>query len=352
LDTKRKVEGAGLGLSITQSLVNLMNGYINVKSEPGCGSAFTVRLPQKLNGPRSVMSRELAENLNQRRVIDAGQVKSAQILRKYMPYGRVLIVDDTEANLYVAKLLMMPYGLKIETASNGYEAIDLIKAGNVYDMIFMDHMMPMLDGIDTVKLIRGMGYVEPIVALTANALVGQADIFLANGFDDFISKPMDMRILDISLNKYIYDKQSPDVLAAAALEREMAGAVTQQIKDRESELPGFDIRGLNIRQGLAFCDDDQDTYLSALRSFTQSVPDILDKLRVVTKETLTDYAINVHGLKSISGWISADGIQARAASLEALAKAEDFDGVMTLNKNFVDDIETFISELRVEIKKY
>ncbi|MDR0302147.1 MAG: transporter substrate-binding domain-containing protein, partial [Treponema sp.] len=320
IETNRKIEGAGLGLSITQNLITMMNGSIHVKSEPEKGSVFTVCLPQRHSGSSSVLSKELVENLNQRRAAGAAQVKRTQIIRKYMPYGSVLIVDDTEANLYVAELLMSPYGLKIDTADSGQEAIDRIKSGNVYDIIFMDHMMPMMDGMEAVKIIRGLQYSAPIIALTANAIVGQADIFLTNGFDDFISKPMDMRVLDMSLNKYIYGKQPPQVIEAAQAEKEKIEAQAQAQRPLFVSLSGqepvpIDISALNAGHGLALFDDDVETYLSALRSYVKNVPETLDKLRGVTEETLPQYAINVHALKSISGWISADSIRTMAANL-------------------------------------
>jgi CheY-like chemotaxis protein len=243
---------------------------------------------------------------------------------------------------------------------SGPEAIDKIKSGALYDIIFMDHMMPIMDGMEAVKIIRGMGYSAPIIALTANAVVGQADIFLANGFDDFISKPIDMRVLDVSLNEYIYGKQPPEALAAAeaaaraAVEKEQAEA---QAMSAVGDGPGsqqalpFDVPGLNTGRGLAIFDGDPDTYLSALRSFTKNVPEMLDKLRIVTEENLPEYAITVHALKSISGWIFADGIQAKAADLEALAKEGDFAGVTTLNGALLGETENFINELRGQLEE-
>jgi CheY-like chemotaxis protein len=112
-------------------------------------------------------------------------------------------VDDVEANLYIAKGMMAPYGLDIETAENGSEALDMITQGNIYDVIFMDHMMPEMDGMEAVKILRESGYSQPIVALTANAVIGQADIFLKNGFDGFISKPINLPQLNTVLNKFI-----------------------------------------------------------------------------------------------------------------------------------------------------
>ncbi|WP_461252343.1 response regulator, partial [Treponema sp. R8-4-B8] len=139
----------------------------------------------------------------------------AQITRDYMPYGRVLVVDDVETNIYVARGLLAPYGINVDTALSGFEAVDKIREGRLYDIIFMDHMMPRMDGIEAVKIIRSFGYNEPIVALTANALAGQAEIFMNNGFDDFISKPIDIRQLNGVLNKLIRDKQSQETLEDA-----------------------------------------------------------------------------------------------------------------------------------------
>jgi HPt (histidine-containing phosphotransfer) domain-containing protein len=178
-------------------------------------------------------------------------------------------------------------------------------------------------------------------------------MFLANGFDDFISKPMDMRVLDMALNKYIYGKQPPDVLAAAEKERIEAQAEAGQLSasfGSGDSLP-FEISGLNAGRGLALFDGEMETYLSALRSFVETVPEMLDKLRVVAEETLSEYTITIHGLKSISGWISADGIQAKAIDLETLAKAGDFVGVTTLNAALLSETEALISELRGQLEE-
>jgi CheY-like chemotaxis protein len=132
-----------------------------------------------------------------------------------MPYGKVLVVDDMEPNLYVTNMILAPYGLKISTAKSGKEAIEKINKGRVYDVIFMDHYMPEMDGMETTKVIRGLGYKNPIVALTANALVGQAKIFLENGFNGFLTKPIDTRQLNATLNKFVRDSYPIEVVEAA-----------------------------------------------------------------------------------------------------------------------------------------
>ncbi len=215
-ETARVIEGTGLGMAITQRLVYLMNGEIRVGSEPGRGSLFVVGLPQGIVDA-GVLGKEVAENLRTFQLGHIAQRKRMQLTRDYMPYGKVLIVDDVETNIYVAAGLMKLYGLQTETAASGLEAIEKIKDGNTYDIVFMDHMMPVMDGMETTKYLRKLGYTAPIVALTANAVAKQAKLFLQNGFDDFIAKPIDIRQLDTVLNRLVRDKQPPEVIAEALL---------------------------------------------------------------------------------------------------------------------------------------
>ena len=213
----RDIEGTGLGMAITQRLLRLMDGSIRVESKPGRGSDFTVWLPQKTVSDE-VIGKELAEGLHCFRLGYTADVARTRFVREPMPYGRVLIVDDVEMNLYVADGLMRLYGLQIDLALSGFEAIEKIKDGKDYDIVFMDHIMPKMDGIETAKRLRELGYGNPIIALTANAVVGQSDIFLQNGFDDFISKPIDIRVLDVILKSLIRDKQPPKIQLQARKE--------------------------------------------------------------------------------------------------------------------------------------
>jgi CheY-like chemotaxis protein/anti-sigma regulatory factor (Ser/Thr protein kinase) len=210
MQANRITEGTGLGMSITKNLLDLMGGSITVESEPGKGSIFTVHIPQGVTDS-GVLDEEVIENLKHFRFSSMAKMKTAQIVREPMPYGSVLIVDDVGTNLYVAKGLLAPYELTIDIAESGPETIEKIKAGKVYDIVFMDHMMPEMDGVETTKILREMGYSRPIVALTANAVMGQAEMFLSNGFDDFISKPIDIRELNAVLNKMIRDKRLSNI---------------------------------------------------------------------------------------------------------------------------------------------
>ena len=131
---------------------------------------------------------------------------SVKIKYEPLPGRNVLVVDDLEVNLYVAEKALEPYEMLIDLARSGFEAIDKIKVGNVYDVIFMDHIMPKMDGVETVARLRDFGYTGTIVALTANAIVDNGELYTQNGFDGFFSKPIDLTELNAVLDKFIRNK--------------------------------------------------------------------------------------------------------------------------------------------------
>jgi len=205
MQSNRAIQGSGLGMSIAHSFIAMMQGEIKVESTPGKGSTFTVRLPQKRQGDH-VLGKETAKNLHNLENIQRFLKRRDKFTLEPMPYGRVLVVDDVDINLYVAEGILASYEIAVETAESGLEAIEKIKSGKVYDIIFMDHMMPEMNGIEAAKIIRDMGYEHPIVALTANALKDSAEMFMNNGFSGFISKPIDIGQLNIYLTRFIRDK--------------------------------------------------------------------------------------------------------------------------------------------------
>ncbi|GHV33007.1 hypothetical protein FACS18949_05830 [Clostridia bacterium] len=185
----RRVESTGLGLSICKSLVEMMGGTISVKSSYGEGSVFSVRIRQ-----------ELAPGLERE--------QSAELVRVKIPDARVLAVDDLQVNLDVARGLLELYGMQTDCVTSGPAAVELIQSGEViYDAIFMDHMMPGMDGVEAVRLIREIGtdYAKnvPIIALTANAIAGSEDMFLKNGFQAFIPKPIDVARMDEVISRWV-----------------------------------------------------------------------------------------------------------------------------------------------------
>ncbi|MDR2478006.1 MAG: response regulator [Treponema sp.] len=203
LDTKanRKIEGTGLGLAITKMLLDLMDGSISVESEYGKGSVFTVRIPQDIIDNAS-LGKERTEKLARLDFFEDEAPLTVLTPAAVDKNIRVLVVDDVDINLEVARGLMEPYGLAVDCVLSGKAAIEKIKAGSPrYDMVLMDHMMPEMDGIEAVRIIRNeidsdYARAVPIVALTANAIAGNEEMFLAHGFNGFISKPIDINRLD------------------------------------------------------------------------------------------------------------------------------------------------------------
>jgi len=221
-EANRGTEGTGLGLNITRRLVEMMGGSICVESEYGKGSAFTVTVRQGIAGYAPI-GKDLVRRLSDFTFSGERLAVRLQIAREPMPYGSVLVVDDVDTNLFVAEGLLRPYKLSVETAGSGREAIEKVGRGKTYDVIFMDHMMPEMDGIEATHRLRELGYAGLIVALTANALAGSDEMFARKGFDGFVPKPIDARQLNAALNKFIRDrhpeeakKYAPENAAVAA----------------------------------------------------------------------------------------------------------------------------------------
>ncbi|MDR0641403.1 MAG: response regulator [Treponema sp.] len=186
----KKIAGTGLGLVITKRLCGMMGGTISVKSEYNRGSVFTVTIPLQTGSPEDLSEKESA------------------LIDFTAPEARVLLVDDIDINLKIAAFLLDFYGIKPDLAKSGLEAIDLA-AKNTYDLVFMDQMMPGMDGIEAAQHIRAKGgpLAElPIIALTANAVSGAREMFLTHGFTGFLSKPMDSDALALCLLKWLPEK--------------------------------------------------------------------------------------------------------------------------------------------------
>ena len=201
----RGVEGTGLGLAITKGLVELMGGKISALSEYGKGTAFTVQILQEVIDSTPV-GPETAAALKD--FSYTPEHTGTNVEYTPMPHIRVLVVDDVEINLDVAAACLEPYEIRVDCVDNGAEAVRRITADEPrYDLILMDHMMPEMDGIEAARAIRAIGtrYAAsvPIIALTANVLAGSEDLFARNGFQGFLSKPIDLLKLDAALRKWV-----------------------------------------------------------------------------------------------------------------------------------------------------
>ncbi|WP_010257686.1 hybrid sensor histidine kinase/response regulator [Treponema primitia] len=323
LDThrNRSIEGTGLGLAISRNLCRLMGGDITVSSVYGEGSVFTATLSQM------VRDNEPME------MVKSAEPKTGRFTA---PGARLLIVDDIVTNLNVAKGLLSLYQTDVTTAASGREAIELIKK-NRYDIVFMDHMMPEMDGIETTELIRsldsplGESYFQtlPIIALTANAVTGMKEMFLAKGFNDYLSKPIEISKLDRMMAEWISPekKVKPDPETAAP---SIIPVENTDIK----------INGVDTARGLALTGGSETSYRKVLSSFRN---DALERLalmeRVPTGSELSLFTTNVHALKSAAGTIGAAAVSQEAEELEAAGKAGDLARITELLSGFYRDLQ-------------
>jgi len=341
LEVNRTTEGAGLGMGITRNLVQLMNGEILAESEPGKGSVFTVRLPQTAVGA-APLGAEAVEKLRQFRLSYETKTKNIHIVREPVPFGKVLVVDDMDMNLYVTKGLLSLYGLQIDTALSGYEAIDKIKR-NDYNLVFMDHMMPGMDGVETIREIRkweeeaykrkhsmefpqetpklseaevSEGNRLPIVALTANAVSGVKEMFLDAGFDGYLSKPIPALELDEIIKKWLS-------LEAITPGKKLEGA--HKTHDRFLDAV-VKTGAINIEVGLVQLSGDRDRYRNTLNIFHKRIIYECDNMSAsLGAADLNRFKISVHAMKSMLAIIGAQALSETALELEMAAQNNDLD---------------------------
>lgn len=323
-----QIEGSGLGLAIVKELIELMNGTIDVKSTYGEGSTFTVMIPQKVISYSPIGNLSTAVN------------RSAQTLIKdnfVAPGARILIVDDVPVNVKVFCGLLKDTLINIDSASSGRECIARLKE-NVYDIIFLDHMMPDLDGVETLHELHNMSSNKidhtPIIMLTANAILGAKEDYLKMGFDDYLSKPIQKDKLLFLIKKYLPE----DLLLSK--ETAVPKASIDNIED---------IAFLNTKQGLAYHSQDAEFYLEILHEYhaNDHSADIQD---YYNKQDWKNYQIMVHTLFSSSKMIGAEIVAAKAKELELAIKRDDIDFVhahhtetMTLYKEMLYNLEKLFS---------
>jgi CheY-like chemotaxis protein/HPt (histidine-containing phosphotransfer) domain-containing protein/two-component sensor histidine kinase len=323
--SKKTVEGTGLGLTITNQLLKLMKGSIIFDSELSVGTLITVRLPQKVVGTE-ILGAEAVNNLKKLGIYQKTKSKKTKIHRQPMPYGKVLVVDDIEPNLYVARGLMTPYRLQIETVMSGQEAIDRVNEGQEYDVIFMDHMMPYMNGTEATRILREQGYKKPIVVLTANAVTGQKEDFLANGFDDFLSKPIEINLLDAVLVKFIHDRRPPELMIDTGIHGE--DDFDDNMLDLDAHHASItmlkNIDGLDVDTALSAMNGMLDVFIDTIKLTMRLLPKSIEKMdTLLSEEKLAEFTVEVHGMKSVMRNIGASILGNDAAQLERSASKED-----------------------------
>ena len=355
----RNIQGTGLGLSLTKNLVELMGGEIHVASEYGKGSVFIAIIPQQVI--RSEPIGDFAEKYQQ--YIRTSETDERSLLA---PNARILVVDDVEMNLKVAQSYLKQTGAKVDLAYSGEECLSLI-CQEKYDMIFLDHMMPDMDGVETLRVMKqGKDHCNtqtPVIALTANAIVGAKENYLENGFTDYLSKPIAEDELMEILCKYLPGELVEMKESARTAEKtegientgvmkntenvanidnkEQRFADTESQKALEERFPA-----LNTRKGMAYCMNDEAFYLEMINEYLRS-----DKREVLeqeyTDEDWVNYQVHIHALKSTSLTIGAEVLSGHAKALERAAKDADDAYIREHHSEVMEEYRNLLAELNV-----
>ena len=358
LDTEknRHIEGTGLGIAITRKLLGMMGSELRVESEYGVGSTFSFLLLQGIadGEPIGDYAKRYRETVQ----------KGGQEIHLQAPGASILVVDDNGMNLKVARNLLKLFGIVPDTAVSGRQAIDLIGEKH-YDIVFLDHMMPEMDGIETLKEIRSRKLISEttkMIALTANAVTGARETYLAAGFDDYLSKPIDLERLEGKLQKYLTEtsKQLGTETKTAAEQTEEGGAEPEEILEFEPE-DGTDENfiefepddgkngdarsllkqageiGLQVREALDYCGGDEGFYREILRDFAADYPAQRQRLEEDYRNAdWQDYRIHIHALKSVSRTIGAKDLSEQARRLEEAAGIPDDENLHKLHPLCMD----------------
>jgi len=353
--TNRKTEGTGLGLAITKRLVEMMDGTITVDSEYGSGSTFSVRLRQQFVSDVPI-GREMAENLTSERFFASRRTQRLSFVHIDLSYAHVLVVDDVPTNLDVVKGMLKPYKIHIDCASSGQQAIDMIRAENPqYNAVFMDHMMPGMDGIEATRIIRteiGTEYARnvPIIALTANAIAGNEEMFLQHGFQAFISKPIDIMQLDSVLRQWVRSKEHEKEFDA---EKSSSLPVEHDSDSAHTPLGGMTIDGIDIATGIKRFSGDETSYIEVLQSFAESTRPFLDRMmKYLQKLNLPDYKIVVHGVKGSNFGVCAIQAGRDAERLEKWAEQGEIEKVQANNGAFIEKMERLLDSVDEALARY
>lgn len=340
---RSKDDRTGLGLAITQRLIEMMGGKLEVESVYGKGSAFSFKIIQKVvdREPLGDFEKQYRESL--RSIEDYHEKFIA-------PMGRILIVDDNAMNLAVAQGLLKGTRLQIDVAASGEECLELIKR-KTYHLICMDHMMPVMDGVQTLHTIRALegnpSRDIPVIALTANAVAGAREFYLKEGFQDYLTKPIDADKFENMLIEYL-----PDNVVYLTNNRE----VSDEFEPQDAE--EFDIResqlylmGFNLRNGLRYMGGDKSLYGKVLHDFHSILQEKETALKdFLQKGDMPGYTIIVHSLKGNARSVGADDLADEAFELEKMAKAGQLEDVTVRSPILFSMMKNMRNSLRVYLE--
>lgn len=328
LDRNRNIEGTGLGLNLTKKLVEMMNGRVLVKSVYGSGSVFEVHVPQPVIGDAVIgnfMERH-KEFISFNSGVKKFKAKNA----------RLLVVDDVSMNLKVVCGLLKETEIKVDTATNGEDALALVEE-NHYDLILLDHMMPVMDGIETLQCMKDIKSFDikktPVVMLTANAVVGAKDAYIQAGFTDYITKPIREEVLLTTVKKLL----PPELIDKVDdVEKNPPRSTSHSMDD----LSGI----LDTATGLGYCMNDKGFYHEMLVEYVKN-DRLADLESSFAKGDFDNYRINMHSLKSTSLTIGAVALSETAKTIEIACKEGNVDFVRSQHERCMADYKTVLEKL-------
>ena len=314
----RDVEGTGLGLSISKQLLLLMGSELHISSEYGKGSEFSFELSQRI-----VNAEPLKDFRNRLQHMEAGEEGRIDYLA---PDARVLVVDDNHMNLKVFKNLLKRTRMNIFEADSGAACLELLRK-NRYHIVFVDHMMPEMDGVETLRAMKEekLGEGASLIMFTANAIVGEKQKYIREGFDNFLSKPIIPDELDKMILKYlpselvIYEQRmnvTDSIKADDTAQKQGSSPDVSVLDTLKEELPELD-----IAKGLATSCGDKDFYLELLNDFTE-LP-IKNELNTYLRENnFKNYCIRIHAFKNSAYSVGAQALGDLAYQMECLTRQE------------------------------
>lgn len=319
-DKNRVFEGTGLGLAITKKLIDAMNGKIEVESEVGVGSKFTIIIPHEISTSKENIKEESkTEVINTNEELD-------------IPNINILAVDDNKTNLLVFKGLLKKTNAKIDTTLKGSEAIELFKSNN-YDIVFLDHMMPEMDGIEVLKKIRELEKDKekktPVIVLTANAMEGSKEEYLAYGFNDYLSKPVNGAALKSTLKKYLFDNESNDKVVPTIdkptnVENKEEEQQEQLINQNEQKEFIEDKKEEQIKvEQRDFIDEKEEEKINKVEKDIHSIREFIEDKKEHINSDLTNSFEKVKRLKE-SGITNLDDYSSALEELKKIAKSKGF----------------------------
>ena len=326
LDRNSTVEGAGLGLAITSSLLSMLGGKISVESTYGEGSCFTVCLPQRVVSCEPVGNISIKHEQN-------GEHPAEYRESFHAPEAVILIVDDTRINLTVTSGLLKKTEIQIDSAQNGIEALELTEK-KAYDLILMDQRMPGMDGTEVLRALRnrknGPNYQTPVICMTADAIIGAKERYTSEGFTDYLPKPVSSGALEKMLIRYLPKEK----IAETQQKNHQVKPAQGNCERTEGDFSALSEAGIDVQTGRFNCQGDEELYCSLLREYAVGSNEKHQKMqRFYQEKDWKQYGILAHALKSSSRLIGAAALSKKAAELEKAADNQAEEDIINGHQN-------------------